>query len=336
MVIENRRGRLFVSGEFVFNPEQIIFAPTSSCNLSCGHCRVRRRSEELSISDAVGFLERCADGGIERVGFSGGEPFLRPDFLEEVSRAAVAKGLYFDRLMTNASWFSGVEELETALSGLYDAGFDGTFGVSSDAYHGQDAQTIALFLNTAFRVWRRRDCAEILSARSGDDSAWLKSIGDVAVRLGGRLVSREGEPVAIEDATPRREDAAAGETLDIQILRFPYSASAAENAWKSSRWFKEDFCEGPGNVFYVHPDGSVAVCCGFANENPELIIGTVHDGYEDLMRKASETPLVRLCYGKGLEARRKELESRGYRFPGRTDDMCFFCDYLCKNELIAD
>ena len=42
--------------------------------------------------------------------------------------------------------------------------------------------------------------------------------------------------------------------------------------WKARKWFKEDFCAGPGNVLYVHPNGSIAPCCGFANENKALQI----------------------------------------------------------------
>ncbi len=321
----------------MFKPTQVIFAPTSRCNLVCPHCRVSRILGELSAAEAAAFLPACAEGGIERVGFSGGEPFLRPDFLCDVSRAAVDSGLYFDRLMTNGSWFESRDELETVLRRLFESGFDGTFGLSFDAYHGQDPGKLAEFLGGVFRVWSRKDCAEILSVRSPDDGPWLGRLSSLAELLGGRLVLSEGEPRAVSEREPRREEAAAGEILDLPVLRFPYSASAGEDAWGSARWFREDFCEGPGNVFYVHPDGSVAVCCGFANENPSLIVGNIReDDYSGLLRKASESPHVRLCYEKGLDRRRRELEARGVRFPGKTDDPCFFCDWLSRNGMLED
>jgi len=321
----------------VFQPVQVIFAPTSRCNLACSHCRVRRGPEELSAPEASAFLERCARGGIERVGFSGGEPFLRPDFLAEVSRTAVASGLYFDRLMTNGDWFADPADLEESLSALYEAGFDGTFGVSADAFHDQDPGRLAAFLSAVFRIWGRKDCAEILSVRAPDEGPWLEGLRVLAERLGGRLVPRTGEPRGIADAAPRREEAAAGEVLDIPILRFPRSAAGTEAGWGADRWFREDFCEGPGNVFYVHPDGSVAVCCGFANENPSLIVGNIRDDdYDSLMESARANPHVRLVYEKGLDARRRELEASGVKFPGMTDDICFFCDHLYRNKLIGD
>ena len=291
----------------MFQPVQVIFAPTSRCNLSCSHCRVRRDPEELSAAQASAFLERCARGGIERVGFSGGEPFLRPDFLTEVSRTAVSLGLYFDRLMTNGDWFADQADLENALTSLYDAGFDGTFGLSTDFYHGQDPERLSAFLSTVFRIWGRKDCAEILSVRSPEDEPWLEGLRVLAEQLGGRLVPRTGEPRRIADAAAHGEEAAAGEILDIPILRFPSSAS------------------------------SVAVCCGFANENPSLIVGNIReDDFDSLMESARGNPHVRLVYEKGLDARRRELEASGVRFPGKTDDICFFCDYLFRNGLIGD
>lgn len=321
----------------MFQPVQVIFAPTSRCNLSCSHCRVRRDPEELSAAQASAFLERCARGGIERVGFSGGEPFLRPDFLTEVSRTAVSLGLYFDRLMTNGDWFADQADLENALTSLYDAGFDGTFGLSTDFYHGQDPERLSAFLSTVFRIWGRKDCAEILSVRSPEDEPWLEGLRVLAEQLGGRLVPRTGEPRRIADAAAHGEEAAAGEILDIPILRFPSSAAGTEGGWGAERWFREDFCEGPGNVFYVHPDSSVAVCCGFANENPSLIVGNIReDDFDSLMESARGNPHVRLVYEKGLDARRRELEASGVRFPGKTDDICFFCDYLFRNGLIGD
>jgi MoaA/NifB/PqqE/SkfB family radical SAM enzyme len=326
------QGDLGYPGGRVFKPEQIIFAPTSRCNLACAHCRVRRGPEELSEAEAVSFLERCSGGSIERVGFSGGEPFLRPEFLQAVSRAAVKHDFYFDRLMTNGVWFNSKQELESVLSGLYDAGFDGTFGVSVDAYHDQESEKLALFFESVFRIWSRKDCAEILSVRSPDETQAIVKLRDLARLLGGELVLEGDEPAAIAAVHPN-PSAPFGEELRVAILRFPYSASAEEGAWGSTRWFKDDFCEGPGNVFYVHPNGSIAVCCGFSNENPELIIGNIRDDdYESLLRRAGESSFVRLCYEKGLDARRRELEAAGTAFPGKTEDICFFCDWLCKHE----
>jgi len=320
----------------MFDPDEVIFAPTGRCNLACAHCRVRRDAGELRIDEAVTFLSSCAEAGVARVGFSGGEPFLRLDFLTALTAAAVDAGMFFDRLMTNGDWWRSEAELREALDAVYGAGFDGTLGLSHDAYHRQPPERVAAFLSAVFAVSGRRDAAELLSVRSSDDEGFLAGLTVVAERLGGRLELDGKEPVRIVDEAFLRRSPADpddGAALSLPIQRFPRSLGAAEDGWGARAWFRDDYCEGPGNVLYVHPDGRVAVCCGFANERPELCIGTIGDSYATLMENAASSPVVRARYDTGLGALRERLEARGERFPGKADDPCFFCDYLCSRGL---
>jgi hypothetical protein len=321
----------------MFHPEEVIFAPTSRCNLDCSHCTVKRGQEELSVADAVAFLDTCSEAGIERLGFSGGEPFLRPDFLVGVSKAAVERGMYFDRLMTNGDWWTDTAGLSAVLDSVRDAGFDGVLGLSWDSYHGQAADRMLTFLQAVFASWGRKDTVELLSVRSPDDAGFLRDLDSVAAALGGRVESGFGEPSRIVDAVylARSEsDPDNGSGLIIPITRTPRSKPAGEGSWDAKDWFTDDWCEGPGNVFYVHPYGTVAPCCGFANEQPALAIGTVHDSYADLMANAEKNIQIRNCFDEGLGSTRERLEAAGLRFPGKTRDMCFFCDYLCDKSLV--
>ncbi len=321
----------------MFQPDEVIFAPTGRCNLSCVHCTVKRGPEELSIDDALAFLDSCAAGGIERVGFSGGEPFLRQDFLVAISRAAVERGMYFDRLMTNGDWWADEPELRVSLDNLFDAGFDGLIGLSWDAYHGQALDRVTTFIEAVFKARGRKDSVELLSVRSPDDAAFLRDLDALARTLGGKVENAFGEPSRIVDEaylelTESSPDDGTG--LVLPLTRSPRSRSAEEGAWDANAWFVDDYCEGPGNVLYVHPYGKVAPCCGFSNENPGLFIGTVKDSFEVLMRGAAENALVKACFDTGLGMKREQLEKTGTRFPGKTRDMCFFCDYTCKFDLI--
>ncbi len=334
-----------------FIPEELLFAPTGRCNLRCAHCRVSRPAGTLRAADAISLMESCRPHGIDRIGFSGGEPFLEPDFLCEISEAAVRLDFVFDRLMTNAVWYADEPDLRAILGRLFASGFDGTFGVSVDAYHGQDTERLALFFETAFEIWGRKDCAEISWVGRGDDATLFAKFGELARRLGGELVSEDGLPALIADPDdpgsgdgsdpgdgyfPGHDDPGFDdrEALSIPFVRIPYSPPAESAAWNDRHWFDDDFCQGPGNVFYVHPDGRIAACCGFANENPELILGRLGiDDYGSLMRAAASNPHIEACYATGLATTRESLEARGIGFPGRIADPCVFCDYLCKKGL---
>ncbi len=331
-----------------FTPEELIFAPTGQCNLKCAHCRVSRPRETLRISDAIALMESCRPHGIDRIGFSGGEPFLEPDFLCAVSEVAVRLDFVFDRLMTNAVWYRDKAHLRAVLSRLFEAGFDGTFGVSVDSYHGQETDRLVAFFEAVFDIWGRKDCVEITWVDSPDDAPLFAKFRELARDLGGELVMEEGLPALIADpdgfgvgdgADPGDVDDEGyddpgfddREALSVCFVRIPYSPPAGDSRWDDGGWFEDDFCRGPGNVFYVHPDGRIAVCCGFANESPELVAGQLGiDDYESLMRSASVNPHIAACYSVGLASTRKLLEQKGLRFPGKVADPCVFCDHLCK------
>lgn len=339
----------------MFAPEEVIFAPTNQCNLHCAHCRVTRTADLLDPKPAIRFLESCAEAGIDRVGFSGGEPFLRVGFLAELIRAAVDRDMLFDRLMTNGVWYRDETTLREAIAAVEEAGFDGVYGLSVDSWHAQDPAKVAAFVKAVFEARGRRDCVEILSVRSADESAGLSALREIARVTGGELeISRsEGEPERITDRLWReRPDTGEDipEALFIDIVRSPYSAamapddpadpargSAPAGPWNATEWFEDDLCAGPGNVLFVHPNGDVAACCGFANENPGLILGNVAtDGYEGVMARARDSAQVRTCYSSGLGALRETLSRNGVTFPGKTDDQCFFCDWCARRGLFDD
>jgi hypothetical protein len=336
----------------MYHPEEIIFAPTARCNLVCGHCRVTRIADELDPALAIAFLDSCLDRGIERIGFSGGEPFLRPDFLYAVSRAAVERGYLFDRLMTNGLWAADEAGYRKVLEPLCAAGFDGKFGLSFDAWHGNAVDRAAIFLTTAFTIWGRQDIAEIITIddprhqcddprHQHDDPRFadqnLVKQQQLAARLGGSLQSSgssTGYRAAIVDAVWLARDQSTpddGSGLHVPVLHFPYSAPVEGHPWDATDWFEDDCCAGPGNVFYVHPDGRVAVCCGHANEHADLIIGSIQeDDYDALMANAARMPRVRQAFETGLGSIARRMAAAGTGLPGRTDDMCRFCAYLCQ------
>ena len=133
----------------MFQPTEIIFASTNACNLHCEHCFVSRTSQKLSIENAKAFILSCkktTDSQIEKIGFSGGEPFLYFDFLLEITKFTVAQDLMFDQIMTNGDWWHTESELKQTLQNLYDAGYDGKFGLSWDTFHAQNEERMLTFI----------------------------------------------------------------------------------------------------------------------------------------------------------------------------------------------
>lgn len=315
-----------------FNPEEIIFCPTSLCNLKCPHCFVEQKNCMLNIDDSIALLEDCANNiELLKVGFSGGEPFLNIEFLTEICRKAIDLGLVFDRLMTNGVWWNTKEDLNNKLSAIYDAGFDGKIGLSYDKFHGQQPEKIADFINTVYDIFNDKNCIEILSVidpsdAKKDTNEFLESLEEIKEKTGfAKIISRLNKKTGTGSIVLQNEDGS-----ELKIYRFAQSFIPDKNIQlKDKKWFAEDYCQYTGNVFYVHSDGNIAPCCGFANERPELFIGTVRNSFETLMKNAAKNKMVRLCYSDGLLQKATEMQKQKMLPKGKCSDMCSLCWWMC-------
>src|SRR5437868_9051984 len=104
-----------------FRPNYLSFAGTYQCNLACPHCCVPIEwPDRLDIPTAVRFLESAHRFGIRTIGFTGGEPFLYPEFLLALTGRAAELSFRFDKVMTNGVWSDDVGHLRTTLAALRD------------------------------------------------------------------------------------------------------------------------------------------------------------------------------------------------------------------------
>lgn len=296
-----------------FFPDEIIFSVTNACNLHCEHCFVSRNPKRLEIEAAKKFLKDCVEASksnpelpkIERIGFTGGEPFLYPDFLLELTKTVLSLDLLFDQIMTNGDWWKDEADLHTTLQKVYDAGYDGKIGLSWDSFHGQSAERMEKFILTVQEIF-------------GEEAINIQAVE------GGPKISNAPQSDFLEKHP------------EIKVYHLPQTYPADDKrGWQAKHWFKEDYCQGPGNILYIHADGNIAPCCGFANENLALFIGNITDSFEKVMEKTSSNPLIKRCFEEGLShyrhhELRKQLRAEGKKLPGKTSDICTFCDYVCK------
>lgn len=303
-----------------FSPKEVLFASTTDCNLNCAHCSVERGKVRLPIPAAVKFLRSCRRVGVERVGFTGGEPFLDTEFLFALTECAVAHGFLFGMVTTNARWFKSPSHLRRTLMELYDRGYDGSFGVSVDAFHGKGPAKPALFIETAREIWNRPDIARVIAVKGARDKETEAGLKVLAKALKAKLVHVGGHR------------AIRSESLFVPVTTIDLvpvgKAESLLNPW-GGEWFQEDFCRGPGHVFYVLPDGSVKPCCGYATDSEQLTIGNIHkDPAAMMLKNASRNPFVSAVFETGLSRVRARLERQGVVFPGATTNQCYFCHHV--------
>jgi hypothetical protein len=284
-------------------------------------------TDRLDTGVAVHFLEQAHAAGIAWLGFTGGEPFLYPEFLFAVCQRAAALGFRFDKIMTNGVWHADEKHLDTTLRKLKRSGFTGKLGLSVDKFHGVDTPKLAEFCRAARRVFGRDDILSLSYASRHRDQG-LEPVRALARELDAILDWSEllGRYLLVSrDLTM---------TLNWNHLAPVERAERLEGAW-DGQWFAEDYCEGPGQALIVNPRGEVKPCCGFASDLDQLTIGNIHtDSVEQVIRQARRHPVVGKIFRQGLSSLRDEILARDPdALPGATSNHCFFCWYVLTRGL---
>lgn len=314
-----------------FRPNYLSFAGTYQCNLACPHCCVPIEwTDRLPVPVALRVLEEAHAAGIRVLGFTGGEPFLYPEFLVAITKRAADLGFRFDKLMTNGVWHRDAGHLEGVLAELRDAGFGGKIGLSVDKFHGMDIARLAEFCRVTRRVFGQ-DTILSLSYASRSPEAGLEPIRRLAKELDAVIDWSEmlGRYMLVSDDLTM--------TLNWNHLAAVERAeSLPGNPW-DGEWFAEDYCEGPGQALIVNPRGEVKPCCGFASDLDQLTIGNVHtDSVEQIIRAGRDHPYVGKLFREGLTAIRDDILARDpAALPGATSNHCYFCWYVLTRGLAA-
>jgi hypothetical protein len=330
-----------------FRPNYLAFAGTYQCNLSCAHCCVPIEWEDrLAIAPALRFLESAHVAGIGVLGFTGGEPFVYPEFLVALSRRAARLGMRFDKIMTNGAWWVGAGAvaktppravptaadrvyLRRTLAALYRAGFSGRIGVSIDKFHPVATPILREFCE-AVRAASGRDDAISLNYASRDRAEGLERIRALAADLGGTVAFSDvlGGHMLVSETLSM--------TLHWNHLAPVERAERLGGGWDGA-WFREDYCEGPGQALIVTAKGEVKPCCGFASDLDQLTIGSIYEhSAEEVIARGRAHPYVGRIFREGLSAIKDEILARDPQaLPGATTNHCFFCWYALTRGLAA-
>jgi organic radical activating enzyme len=313
-----------------FRPNYLSFAGTYQCNLSCPHCCVPIEwTDYLPIPVAIRFLEQAHAAGIGILGFTGGEPFLYPEFVIALTKRAAELGFRFDKLMSNGVWHRDAKHLKSVLAKLRDAGFTGKLGLSVDKFHGLAIEKLAEYCRVARKVFAR-DTILSLSYASQSPDRGLEPIRRLAKELDAVIEWSDllKHYLFVSDDLTM--------TLNWNHLATVERAEGLGNAnpWDGA-WFREDYCEGPGQALIVNPKGEVKPCCGFASDLDQLTIGNIHtDSVEAIIRAARKHPYVGTVFRKGLTAIRDEILARDpAALPGATSNHCYFCWHVLTRGL---
>ncbi len=96
------------------SPGQLIIQLTDKCNATCPQCGMRTTNRYarrvIDIDEAKRAIDHAAEGGMQAVSFTGGEPFLVTNELVALVRHAQAAGIPYIRTGTNGYFFCNDNE----------------------------------------------------------------------------------------------------------------------------------------------------------------------------------------------------------------------------------
>jgi hypothetical protein len=335
-----------------FRPNYLSFAGTYQCNLSCPHCCVPIEwPDRLDITTAIAFLKDAHRCGIRILGLTGGEPFIYPEFVMAICRRAAELGFAFDKIMTNGVWFKDQVNLQRTLQDLADTGFSGKLGLSVDKFHGIATDQLAEFCLAARQVFGRDNIISISYASRAPDLG-LEPVRALAEKLDGFIewsdllrryllvtpeftITLNWNHLAPVERAERLAGGWKGRATEVTEGTEKTSVSSVNSV--ATSWFKEDYCEGPGQALIVNPRGDVKPCCGFASDLDQLTIGNIYrHSVKQIVRMARSHPYVGKVFREGLTSIRDEILARDPdALPGTTTNHCFFCWYVLTRGLAS-
>lgn len=129
------------------SPVNLTWEVTLACNLRCRHClssSAEPAVNELSTEEALALVEELSQQRVFQVNFGGGEPFMRPDFLQIID-ACHERGI-MTCISTNGTLFTPelVERLSQTQMMAIQVSLDGAQQSTCEAIRGKGTYASAI------------------------------------------------------------------------------------------------------------------------------------------------------------------------------------------------
>lgn len=170
------------------SPVNLTWEVTLACNLRCTHCLSSSAGPvdgELSTEEALDLVDQLAQEKVFQINFGGGEPFMRPDFLQIID-ACHAKGI-MTCISTNGTLFTPelVERLSQTHLMAIQVSLDGAKRETCESIRGKgtydkaiNALKLLAFSNIPTSI------NTVLTATNADE---IPALQDLAEELGVTL-----------------------------------------------------------------------------------------------------------------------------------------------------
>ncbi|MBI3930260.1 MAG: radical SAM protein [Armatimonadetes bacterium] len=314
---------------------------TSRCNLRCGMCKYWQTRTETALTTGqwMQVIDELAGLGCRKVHFSGGEVFLRPDFLDLVERGAghgmkinlTTNGTLLTQDTTRRLVRARPNSISISLDGPSPAVHDGIRGIPGS--FRRTCRTIRRILSYGERIGRKPK-VRINFVAMKENFRKLPEMVALAGRLGAvelhpMPVDEKGEPRLRLSGTQirRYNEHIAPRVLHLRLqhgfsthraLVYPFGVTEkevkqAKKGLYARGFYKHNPCLAPWNHLFIGWDGETYLCC-MTNRRMESL-GNV-----------AASSVAEVFNGEAMKRVRAEF------LEGRHHKACHRCDmYLVEN-----
>jgi len=251
---------------------EIHWEVTNRCNLRCKHCLSMSglpRSVELTTKEAMAVLKTFHAAGASKVFFTGGEPFIRKDFLILLERT-IALGMRAS-VITNATYLRGeIFRTLTQLGIQLGISLDGANKITNDAIRGEGSfrQAIEVLEQCRNRGISTTLYVTVTAANVGQ----LESFARLAKERGCIGIHFSEVTIAGRATSFSDELALSGE----QKRCLPeLVAQATHNVFGEELSEMDDRCWANAETLYMTADGNLYLCSEIFQRRPDLAVGNI-------------------------------------------------------------
>lgn len=317
---------------------------TSRCNLRCRMCKYWQTRTEVALTTDqwLSVLDQLAGFGCRKVHFSGGEVFLRPDFLDMVERGSEL-GMKIN-MTTNGTLITrdGIRRLVKARPNSISFSLDGPNDRLHDAVRGipgsfrRTCQTIR-----RIKAYGRR-CGRPPKVRINfvvmkDNFRKLPAMVELAAQLG----ATELHPMPVDEKGERRHRLSGGQirsynaevaprVLELRrahgfsthpALVYPFGVTDKEikrskKGMYARGFYKHKPCLAPWNHLFIGWDGETYLCC-------------MTNRRMDSLGNVGQSSVAEVFNGEAMRRVRADFMA------GQAMKACHRCDmYLAENVML--
>ncbi|MBI5037676.1 MAG: radical SAM protein [Candidatus Kerfeldbacteria bacterium] len=269
---------------------------TNACNLRCLHCvqcSGAPRTGELNPDEAVQIIDRLAAAGVQRICWTGGEPFVRRDFatlLQQAHQAGIVQAVITNGYLVRQGQLMMLQQLAIPLGVSLDATTaelhdalrgDGSFDRAMQTIVSARAQAIPV---TLYATVTRGNIHELPSLIA------LAKHFDCGIHV--NEVSLAGRAEAIWPRLALNE--ALREQLTVMV-----ADAAREHFGETPEW-APDGCWADGSAVYLRSDGQVFLCSEQVQYAHSAALGHI---LEHSLDELLQTDLISQCSGSACSYR---------------------------------